>query len=141
MKVLMNALRWIAKHWAISTAVFLVIAIGVTTLICWNAFGKEKPDYVPVYVTVTGLGEGRDMEKHELMVDSEASVAEIFSLDYPEIYEDFRQPLVANNTFRSFMGVTANSSKRFYVKIDGMHENALSQAYVNEGCIIEIDYR
>ena len=40
-----GAFRWIGKHWAISLTIFLVLAITLTTIVCWNAFGKEKPEY------------------------------------------------------------------------------------------------
>lgn len=133
--------RWIGKHWAISMAIFLVLAITVTTVVCWNVFGKERREIVPVYLTVTGLGEGKDMTKRELKVEESATISEIFSLEYPEIYEDFQQPLVMNNVFQSFLGVRPAGSKQFYVKIDGTYENILTQAYTFEGCIIEIEYR
>lgn len=133
--------RWIVKHWAVSLAVFLVIAIGVTTIVCWNAFGKEKKDIVPIYITVTGMGEGKDMKARELMVEENATVAEIFSMDYPEIYEAFQQPLVMNNTFMSFQGVRPEANKKFYVKINGTYENNLIQAYTYYGCDLVIEYR
>ncbi len=135
------ALRWVGKHWAISLACLLVIAIGVTTAICWNAFGKEKVESVPIYVTVKGLGEGKDMENREVMVPDYSSIADIFSLKNPEIYEDFGKPLVYNNTFRSFMGVQASSSKKFYVTIDGTFENILTMAYIRDGAVVVIEYR
>ena len=93
--------RWVGKHWAISVAVVLILAIGATTAVCWNVFGKEKKEIIPVYVTVTGMGEGKDMTARELMVENSATVAEIFSLQYPEIYERF---------------VTLSETRRFYVK-------------------------
>ncbi len=133
--------RWIAKHWAVSLAIFLVISITATTLICWNAFGKEKREIVPIYLTVTGLGEGKDMVKRELKVEESATVAEIFSLKYPKIYDTFQQPLVMNNVFQSFLGVRPSGGKQFYVKIDGTYENILTQAYTFKGCIVEIEYR
>ena len=110
-------------------------------IICWNVFGKEKKDIVPIYVTVTGMGEGKDMKARELMVEENATVAEIFSLDYPEIYEAFQQPLVMNNTFMSFQGVRPEANKKFYVKINGTYENNLIQAYTYYGCDLEIEYR
>lgn len=141
LKKIVQAFRWIGKHWAISLACFLVVAIGITTAVCWNAFGKEKKEIVPIYLTVTGLGEGKDMSSRKLMVENDASIAEIFSLEYPEIYEDFQQPLVMNNVFQSFLGVRPTSSKKFYVKIDGTYENILNQAYIRNGAVVEIEYR
>lgn len=141
LKKTVQALRWIGRHWAISLACFLVIAVGITTAVCWNAFGKEKKEIVPIYLTVTGLGEGKDMADRKLMVENDASIAEIFSLEYPEIYEEFQQPLVMNNVFQSFLGVRPTSSKKFYVKIDGTYENILNQAYIRKGAVVEIEYR
>ena len=141
LKKIVGIANWIGKHWAISLAVFLVVAIGITTAVCWNAFGKEKPDWVPIYVTVKGLGEGKDMKNHEVIVPNSSSIADIFSLEYPEIYEDFGKPLVSNNTFRSFMGVKASGGKQFYVTIDGTYENILPMAYVREGAVVVIEYR
>lgn len=133
--------RWIVKHWAISVAVVLTLAITVTTAVCWNLFGKERPNMVPIYLTVTGMGEGKDMTARELMVAEDDSLANIFSMEYPEIYEDFQQPLVDNNVLAYFQGVRANSSKKFYVTIDGTQNNNLSQAYTYSGCTVEIKYR
>ncbi|MBQ8892876.1 MAG: hypothetical protein IJ043_00525 [Clostridia bacterium] len=141
LKKIVHACQWIGKHWAISLAVFLVIAISITTAVCWNAFGKEKVEMVPIYLTVTGLGEGKDMAGRELMVPNDSSIAEIFSLKNPEIYEDFQRPLVQDNVFRSFLGVQPTSSKKFYVKIGGTYENILPQAYIWEGAVVEIEYR
>ncbi len=133
--------RWVGKHWAISVAVVLVLAISITTAVCWHTFGKERAEIIPVYITVTGMGEGMDMTARELKVEESSTVAEIFSLKYPEIYETFQQPLVMNNTFVSFQGVRATAAKKFYVKINGTYENNLSQAYTYYGCTVEIEYR
>lgn len=138
---LVKFFQWIGKHWAISLTCFLVAAITVTTAICWNAFGKERPEMVPIYVTVTGLPEGKNMERRELTVENNDTISEIFSLKYPEIYEAFQRPLVVNNVFRSFMGVSSTSSQQFYVKIDGTYENILTQAYIRNGAVVEIEYR
>ena len=81
------------------------------------------------------------MENRELLVEENDTVAEIFSLKYPEIYEEFQQPLVMNNVFQSFNGVRSTSSKQFYVKINGTYENILTQAYVYSGATVEIEYR
>ncbi|MBQ7936786.1 MAG: hypothetical protein IJ333_10650 [Clostridia bacterium] len=138
---IVQAIRWIGKHWAISLACFLVIAVSVTTAICWNAFGKEQVETVSIYVTVKGLGEGKDMETRELVVPDSSTIADIFSMENPEIYEDFGKPLVYNNVFHSFLGVKANSSKKFYVTIDGANENNLTQAYIRIGSVVVIEYR
>ena len=135
-----GAFRWIGKHWAISLTIFLILAITLTTIVCWNAFGKEKPEYGPVFITVEGLGEGRDMKERELTVDVSQTVSEIFSMKNPEIYEAFGHPLVENNEFRSFLGVQKNSQKRFHVTVDGQQEKILTQAYVRSGAEILIQY-
>lgn len=140
-KKILQAGGWIAKHWAISMAIFLVVAITATTIICWNAFGKDQKELVPIYVTVKGLGEGKDMENRKVMVPDGAAIADIFSLENPEIYEDFGRPLVSNNEFRSFMGVKTTASKRFYVTINGTYDNILPMAYIWEGAVVVIEYR
>ncbi|PWM42637.1 MAG: hypothetical protein DBX52_00795 [Clostridiales bacterium] len=141
LKRILQGFRWIGKHWAISLVCFLIVAISVATAVFWNVFGKEKAEIVPIYVTVSGLEEGKNMQSRELMVKNNDTIAQIFSLEYPEIYEMFLQPLVMNNVFRSFMGVSQTSSKQFYVKIDGTYENILTQAYIRPGAIVEIEYR
>lgn len=65
MNAFIKALRWIAKHWALTTVLFLIVAITATTMVCWNVFGKEKVEKISVFVTVSGLGEGKDMVKRE----------------------------------------------------------------------------
>ncbi|MBQ7096430.1 MAG: hypothetical protein IJN80_08310 [Clostridia bacterium] len=138
---IIGAFRWLGKHWAISLACFLVIAISLVSFLCWQFFGRERAAIVPVYVTVTGLPEGKNMESRELMIEDGDTVSEIFSLKYEEIYEQFQQPLIANNAFRSFMGVSPSGGKRFYVRIDGTYTNNLTQAYSRNGAVIEIEYR
>lgn len=149
MSVLIRTLRWIAKHWALATILFLIVAITVTTIVCWNAFGKEKVEKIPVFITVSGLGEGKDMVKREYIVDDAEIVSEIFSVKYPEVYRDFESPLVANNTFRSLLGVSPSGSKRFYVTMGSTVDsqstttdaNNLTQSYVYSGCELIITYR
>ncbi len=149
MNVFLRTLRWIAKHWALTTVLFLIVAIIATTIVCWNVFGKEKVEKIPVFVTVSGLGEGKDMVKREYMVDDNEVVSEMFSVKYPEIYRDFENPLVANNTFRSLLGVSPSGAKRFYVTMGSTVDaqstttdaNNLTQSYVYSGCELIIDYR
>lgn len=149
MNALIRALRWVGKHWALTTILFLIVAITATTIVCWNVFGKEKVEKVSVFVTVSGLGEGKDMVKREYVVDDEEIVSEIFSVKYPEIYRDFESPLVANNTFRSLLGVSPSGSKRFYVTIGSTLDsqstttdaNNLTQSYIYNGCELIINYR
>ncbi|MBR2013615.1 MAG: hypothetical protein IJ995_05320 [Clostridia bacterium] len=149
MNAFLRTLRWIAKHWALTTVLFLIVAITATTLICWNIFGKEKVEKIPVFVTVSGLGEGKDMVKREYTVDDAEIVSEMFSVKYPEIYRDFESPLVANNTFRSLLGVSPSGSKRFYVTMGSTVDsqstttdaNNLTQSYVYSGCELIITYR
>ncbi len=140
-KKMLQAGQWIGKHWALSLAAFLIVAITATTIVCWNVFGKEQKAMVPIYVTVKGLGEGKDMENRKLMVPEGSAIADIFSLENPEIYEDFGRPLVSNNEFRSFMGVRSTVSKRFYVTINGTYDNILPMAYIWEGAVVVIEYR
>ncbi len=135
-----NVFRWIGKHWALSFTLFLVLAIVVTSVVCWNVFGKEKPEYGPVFITVEGMGEGKDMQNREITVDVSQTVAEIFSIKNKEVYEMFGHPLVENNEFRSFMGVQKNSQKRFYVTVDGQQEKIITQAYLRSGAEILIQY-
>ncbi len=141
LKKTVQAFQWIGKHWAIFTTLLLVVAIVITTAVCWHLFGGEEKDYVPIYLTVTGMGEGKDMTERKLMVKEDATVAEIFSLDYPEIYEEFGKPLVMNNVFYSFLGVRSTAKKNFYLKIDGTYENIVTQAYIRDGALVEIEYR
>ena len=149
MNAIISTLRWIAKHWALATILFLIVAITATTIICWNIFGKETAEQISVFVTVSGLGEGKDMVKREYVVDDEEVVSVMFSVKYPEIYRDFENPLVANNTFRSLLGVSPSGSKRFYVTIGSTVDaestttdaNNLTQSYVYSGCELIIVYR
>ncbi|MBR2013226.1 MAG: hypothetical protein IJ995_03325 [Clostridia bacterium] len=149
MNAFLRALRWIAKHWALTTVLFLIVAITATTIVCWNVFGKEKAEKISVFVTVSGLGEGKDMVKREYIVDDNEIVSEMFSVKYPEIYRDFETPLVANNTFRSLLGVSPSGAKRFYVTMGSTVDaqstttdaNNLTQSYVYSGCELIITYR
>lgn len=149
MNAFVRTLRWIAKHWALATILFLIVAITTTTIVCWNLFGKEKVEQISVFVTVSGLGEGKDMVKREYIVDADEVVSEMFSVKYPEVYRDFESPLVANNTFRSLLGVSPSGSKRFYVTIGSTVDaestttdaNNLTQSYVYNGCELIIVYR
>ncbi len=140
LKKLIHAAEWCVKHWAISLAGFLVVAISITTAVCWHFF-QDRPTMVPVYVTVSGLGEGKDMVKREIFVEDGENVADIFSLDYPEIYEEFRRPYIANNRIVSFQGVSATVSKKFDIALDGQLQPVPSQAYIWEGVTITITYR
>ena len=139
-KVLGDCWRWISKHWALALAAVLVIAISVLSLVFWNMYGNQE-ELVPIYVSVSGLPEGKNMEKRELMVKDGATISEIFSLEYPEIYEQFKEPLVHNNNFLTFMEVSPAGGKRFYVKIGNADTNILTQAYTYPGAHVEITYR
>ncbi len=96
---------------------------------------------VTIYVTVTGLDEGKNMNQRPLVVENNDTISDIFSLHYPEIYNEFQQPLVMNNVFRTFLGTSITANKQFYVKIDGTYENILTQAYIRDGAVVEIEYR
>ena len=126
------------KHWIATLTMFLLISIPVTTFICIKAF--EEDPMVPIYITVEGLGEGKDMEKREFYVKDNAALSEVFSLEYPEVDEVFNA-LVYNNSFRTFMGVSPTGYKRFYVTINGTEENNLTQAYIGRGAEVVIIYR
>lgn len=137
---IIKAFRWMGKHWVFTFTLFLVVSVTVTSIICWNVFGKEKTEYGPIFVTVEGLGEGKDMQDRELTVDVSQTVAEIFSMQNSEIYEMFGHPLVENNEFRSFLGVQKSSKRRFYVTVDGQQEKIITQAYVRSGAKVLIQY-
>lgn len=137
---IVQAWRWIVKHWAISIAIILVFAIGITFAVFWNVYGKEKKEYITIFVSVSGMGEGRDTEKQKLTVEYNDSLSNVFSSKYPDIYERF-QPLVLDNTFDSFMGVRAKKTADFQVTINGTNENNLTQAYTYQGCHVLIEYK
>ena len=139
-KAFAGAWKWIAKHWALSLAAVLVLAIGILSVVFWNLYGSGE-ELVPIYVSVSGLPEGKNMEKRELMVKDGATISDIFSLEYPEIYEQFKEPLVHNNNFLTFMEVSPEKGKRFYVKIGNVESNILTQAYTYPGAHVEITYR
>lgn len=134
-------IQWVKKHWAFSVAALLVFAIAVVSFVFWNLYGQEEENMVPIYVTVKGLPEGKNMENRELMVSEDASISEIFSYRNEKVYEDFLQPSVVNNSFRKLMDVAPANGKRFYVKIDGQLAHDLTIAYIRYGAVVEIEYR
>jgi hypothetical protein len=140
MKILLGMIRWIAKHWAISLSVLLVAAITVVAFVLADAEKKRNQDPVPVYITLRGLGEGKDMEKREYTVENSAALSEVFSAEYKEINEEFKA-VIGNNTFEMLKGVRPQGGKRFYVTIDGRVEDNITQAYIYRGADIVITYR
>ncbi len=139
-KILVGAWRWMAKHWAVTTSIVLLIAVGITSALCWKFFG-DPYGKISVYVTIEGMGEGNDMENRKLPASENDTVYDVFSMKYPETYRDFKEPVIVNNAFLDFLGVRASSSKEFYVTVDGVYESNLTQAYLRDGSIIEIEYK
>ncbi len=136
---IVRAVHWVGEHWLFSLISFLLVAITATTIICWNAFGGEQKNMVPVYLYVTGLGEGKDLEGRELIVEEDDSITNIFMGNYPDIQDEF-DSIVQNHTIQSFLGVQATGNKKFTVKVDGTIRPILDVAYVREGAKIEIIY-
>ena len=119
-------------------AAFVVVACVVTVLAVINA-NKPKDNTVTAYVTVVGLGEN-DFANRQIKINDGDSLKQIFSLEYPDIYNDFKKPLIQYNEFYSFLGVKKTAEKSFYVKIDDLHENNLDQAFVYGGQTVTITY-
>ena len=141
LRLIAKIFGWIGRHWAVSLAVFLIAAITATAAVMWNLYGKEKPAPATIYVTITGLEEGLNMENRALQVHADETIYQIFNQkNYPQIYEEFGRPLIVNYAFHSLMGVRAANGKRFSVKIDGTYNNVLTQAYVHDGAVVEIEY-
>ncbi len=119
-------------------AAFVLIACVVTVLVVVDA-NKPEDNTVTAYVTVVGLGEN-DFANRQIKIKDGDSLKQIFSLEYENIYNDFKKPLIQYNEFYSFLGVKKTAEKSFYVKIDDLHENNLDQAFVYGGQTITITY-
>lgn len=130
---------FVGKRLPIIIAVFIIVATAVTITVV-ASFNKQEQEIGTAYVTVKGLGDGKDFENRQIKIEEGDTVKEIFSLKYPDIYEAFGRPLVQYNEFYSFMGVRKTESKAFHVTIDTLHDNNLDQAYVYGGQTIVIEY-
>ncbi len=130
---------FVGKRLPIIIAAFILIATTATIMIVAGVNNTEK-ELATVYVTVKGLGEDIDFENRQIKVEDGASIKEIFSLKYPDIYESFKRPLIQYNEFYSLLGVRKTESKSFHVTIDTLHDNNLDQAYVYGGQTVVIEY-
>lgn len=130
---------FVGKRLPIIIAAFILIATTATIMIV-AGINKTEVETATVYVTVKGLGEDIDFENRQIKIKDGASIKEIFSLKYPEIYESFGKPLIQYNEFYSLLGVRKTQSKSFHVTIDTLHDNNLDQAYVYGGQTIVIEY-
>ncbi len=130
---------FVGKRLPIIIAAFIIIATTVTITIV-ASLNKTQDEIGTAYVTVKGLGEGKDIENRAIKIEDGDTIKEIFSLKYPEIYEAFGRPLIQYNEFYSLLGVRKTTSKAFHVTIDTLHENNLDQAYVYGGQSVVIEY-
>ncbi len=130
---------FVGKRLPIIIAAFILIATTVTILIV-SGINNTDNELVTAFVTVKGLGEDIDFENRQIKIKDGASIKEIFSLQYPDIYESFKRPLIQYNEFYSLLGVRKSTSKSFHVTIDTLHDNNLDQAYVYGGQTIVIEY-
>ena len=130
---------FVGKRLPIIIAAFILIATTVTIAIVASV-NKPEDKTATVYVTVKGLGEDIDFENRQIKIKDGASIKEIFSLKYPDIYESFKRPLIQYNEFYSLLGVRKTETKSFHVTIDTLHDNNLDQAYVYGGQTIVIEY-
>lgn len=119
--------------------VLFVVAIASVSITVVTYYNSDTANTVTAYVTVEGLGE-KDFENRQIKIADGETVADIFSLKYEKIYEDFGMPFVQYNRFSTFMGVRATDGKSFHVTIDGVFESNLTQAYVYGGQTVVISY-
>ena len=136
-----NIVNWmfVGKRLPIIIALFIVVVTAVSITVV-ASFNEMDSKIGTVYVTVKGLGEGKDFENRQIKIEEGDSIKEIFSLKYPDIYESFGRPLIQYNEFYSFLGVRKTESKSFHVTIDTLHDNNLDQAYVYGGQTVVIEY-
>ena len=130
---------FVGKRLPIIIAAFIVIATTVTISVV-ATLNKPESNIATAYVTVKGLGEGKDFENRQIKFEDGDTVKEIFSLKYPDIYESFGRPLIQYNEFYSLLGVRKTQTKSFHVTIDTLHDNNLDQAYVYGGQTVVIEY-
>ena len=139
-KFFKNLSDWIFVGKRFPILLVTLIIIGVfATVITVSQMTKEKDELVTVFLTVSGLGD-QDFENRQIQVYDSDSLANIFSLKYENIYNEFGKPFVYKNEFYSFLGVEKTPTKSFHVTIYGIHDNNLSNAYVYEGQTIAISY-
>ena len=129
---------FVGKRFPIILASFILIAIAAT-ITTVSILNKPEDELVTVFVTVKGLGE-KDFENRQIRVKDSDTLAQIFSLEYKEIYNDFGKPFVYKNEFYSLLGVEKTAQRGFHVTIDGIHNNNLSNAYVYENQTVVISY-
>ena len=129
---------FVGKRFPIILVLFIIVAVFATILTVSHINNKDD-ELVTVYVTVKGLGD-QDFENRQIKIKDSDTIADIFSLKYENIYNEFGKPFVYKNEFYSFMGVEKTAQKSFHVTIDGIHDNNLSNAYVFEGQTIVVSY-
>ena len=137
-KALINWM-FVGKRLPIIIAAFIIIATTATIAVV-TTLNKDDTKIATAYVTVKGLGEGKDFENRQIKIKDGDTIKEIFSLKYPDIYESFGRPLIQYNEFYSLLGVRKTQSKSFHVTIDTLHDNNLDQAYVYGGQKVVIEY-
>lgn len=120
--------------------VLLIAAVTIVSIVVVTAVNKPDSKTVTAFVTVKGLGDGKDFENRQISITDGDSIADIFSLKYKNIYEDFEQPFIQYNEFQSLLGVKKTNEKSFHVTIDGVFDSNLSQAYVYGGQTVVISY-
>ncbi len=119
--------------------VAIIIVCSVSVYIYNLSLKEDEPQIVEAYVTTTGFGDN-DVTNYPIYIKDGDTVENIFSLQYEEIYNKFGQPFVYKNEFTSFMGEQKGDGKSFHVRIDGVFDTNLSQAYVYEGQTVYIDF-
>ena len=129
---------FVGKRLPIIIVAFVIIAVTATVVIVYS-MNKPDPYDATIYLTVEGLGD-LDFKNRQIKIKDGDPVADVFSLKYENIYEEFGQPFIRNNEFQSFMGVKKTAEKSFRVKIDGIHDNALDNAYLRDGQVLTITY-
>lgn len=129
---------FVGKRFPVILASFILIAVAAT-ITTVSIINKPEDELVTVFLTVKGLGD-RDFENRQIRVKDSDTLAQIFSLEYENIYNEFGKPFVYKNEFYSFMGVEKTPEKSFHVTIDGRHDNNLANAYVFENQTVVISY-
>ena len=136
-----GVINWmfVGKRLPIIIAVFILVATAATITVV-ATLNKPESNIATAYVTVKGLGEGKDFENRQIKIEDGDTIKQIFSLKYPDIYEAFGKPLIQYNEFYSLLGVRKTQTKSFHVTIDTLHDNNLDQAYVYGGQTVVIEY-
>ncbi len=128
---------FVGKRLPVILVAFIIVACTITITVV-SYFNKTETELVTAYVTIEGFGDDVDFENRQIKIEDGATVADIFSLKYEDIYESFGKPLVQYNAFATFMGVRADADTSFQVTIDGVHDSNLTQAYVYGGQTLKI---